>query len=471
MLPALLNYIQSCMNRSLLLLYCFGIFLMTSCTSQRKSIHMQFTETQLTKKDYGHFLNSTQVFSPDDKWIVYDTRNDDGGIISTGAIEMVNVFTGEIKTLYRTTHQTAFGPGVGAAAFNPHQNLVIFIHGIRNASEANPYGFTRRTAVGIKTDKPLEPLFMDARDIIAPFTPGALRGGTHAYSWSGDGEWLCFTYNDYVIDQLAKHDTTVKDMRTIAVMAPGKVTVNDDGSEENNSGEKFAAVVATVTPHPQPGSDEIDKAFDEGWIGKNGYKKKDGSWQKRAIAFQGNVRNGDNETVTEVFVTDVPDDITQAAPGKLLEGTATTSPNVPQGTSQRRITFTKNGIQGPRHWLKCTSDGALILFMAKDDKGIIQVFGVSPNGGAIKQISFNDFPVDGPINISPDDQFVAYIADGSIFITDIKTGKSQRLTTKATDANKPEGAVIWSNSGQMLAFNRKMTVGEKKFIQVFILKR
>lgn len=432
---------------------------------------MEFSETQLTKDDYGHFLNSTQVFSPDDEWIVFDTRNDDGGIISTGSIEMVNVNTGEIKILYRTTHQTKSGPGVGAATFNPHQNLVVFIHGIRNATEKNPYGFTRRTAVGIKTDKPFEPLFMDARDINAPFTPGALRGGTHAYTWSGDGEWLCFTYNDYIIEQLAKHDTAVKDMRTIAVMAPGKVNVKDDGSDENNSGEKFSVVVARVTEYPQPGSNDIDKAFDEGWIGKKGYKKSDGSWQKRAVAFQGNVRNLQNETITEIFVADIPGDITHALPGKPLEGTTTSHPNVPEGATQRRITFTQNGVQGPRHWLKSTSDGEVILFLAKDDKGTVQIFGVSPNGGAINQISFNDFSIDGPINTSPDDQFVSYIADGSVFITEIKTGKSQRLTLKATDSNKPEGAVTWSNNGKILAFNRRIVTGEKKFIQIFLLKR
>lgn len=80
---------------------------------------MPFTETQLTHDAKGHFLNSTQVFSPDDKWIVYDTRNSDDGIGVTGSIEMVNVETGEIKPLYQTQNQTEYGPGVGAATFSP----------------------------------------------------------------------------------------------------------------------------------------------------------------------------------------------------------------------------------------------------------------------------------------------------------------------------------------------------------------
>ncbi|MBX2920743.1 MAG: DUF3748 domain-containing protein [Chitinophagaceae bacterium] len=432
---------------------------------------MHFTETQLTKGPYGHFLNSTQVFSSNDQWIVYDTRNSDGGIGVTDSIEMVNTATGEIKTLYRTTNQTEYGPGVGAATFSPVEDSVLFIHGIRNANKENPYGFSRRTAVAIDIKAPFKPIFLDARNITPPFTPGALRGGTHAYSWSGDGEWICFTYNDYIIEQLGKKDSSVKDLRTIAVMAPGRVTVPEDPALENNSGEKFSAVVALVTEKPRPGSDDIDKAFDEGWVGKKGYKKTDGTWQNRAVAFQGNVRNEQNETIAEVFITDIPDDITKAKAGKPLEGTSSGRPNLPAGCVQRRITHTRHGIQGPRHWLKSLSDGSMILFLAKDDKGRVQVFGVSPNGEPVQQLSFNDFSVEGPINISPDDQYVSYVADNSVFVTDIQTHQSQRLTPESDNNIKPEGAVIWSNNGKMLAYNRRIESNGKKNVQIFLLKR
>ncbi|HRP55967.1 DUF3748 domain-containing protein [Agriterribacter sp.] len=432
---------------------------------------MHFTEMQLTHDSYGHFLNSTQVFSPDDEWIVYDTRNDDGGIGVTGSIEMVNAKTGEIRPLYRTQNQTQYGPGVGAATFSPVDQTVLFIHGIRNASQNNPYGFTRRTGVAIHTGKPFEPVFMDARNIIPPFTPGALRGGTHAHTWSGDGQWISFTYNDYVMEQLSKTDPAVKDLRTIAVMMPKKVTVPGDGTMENNNGEYFSAVVAKVTENPKPGSDEIEKAFDEGWIGKKGYQKPDGSWQHRAIAFQGNVRDEKNEPVAEVFVADIPDDITRPSPGSPLEGTASTRPNIPQEVLQRRITYTQHGIQGPRHWLRTTFDGTLILFMAKDAKGIVQVFGVSPNGGAISQITFNDFSIRGPVNISPDDAYVSYIADNSVYVTGIKNHLSERLTPRRSDEDAPFGAAIWSNNGEALAFNRRVKKGAQKYIQIFLLKK
>src|SRR5690606_964702 len=170
-------------------------------------------------------------------------------------------------TLYRTESQTAYGPGVGAATFSPLDDRVLFIHGIRNADINRPYGVTRRTGVAVDIDRPGHPVFMDARDITPPFTRGALRGGTHAHSWSGDGQWISFTYNDYVMEQLAKTASGVRDLRTVGIMVPGTVKVPFDGSLENNSGICFSVVVTDVTENPEPGSDAIDKAFDECWIG------------------------------------------------------------------------------------------------------------------------------------------------------------------------------------------------------------
>lgn len=40
---------------------------------------------------------------------------------------------------------------------------------------------------------------MDARNITPPFTPGALRGGSHVHTFSGDGKWIAFTYEDHVL--------------------------------------------------------------------------------------------------------------------------------------------------------------------------------------------------------------------------------------------------------------------------------
>ncbi|MBS1610190.1 MAG: DUF3748 domain-containing protein [Bacteroidetes bacterium] len=416
-------------------------------------------------------MNTSQVFSKNNEWVVYDNRNLDTGIPENGTIGMVNTKTKEIKTIYSTSNQSPYGPGVGAVTFSPVEDRVLFIHGIRNSDKNNPYTYSRRTGVSVWINKPGIPEFLDARNIIPPFTAGALRGGTHAHSWSADGKWVSFTYNDFIIDELSKKDTSIKDIRVVAVMNNSKpVIVPDTINVENNNGQFFSAVVTQVTDHPSWGSNEIDKAFDEGWIGANGYIQKNGKRQKRAIAFQGNVKDKNGKTKTEVFVADIPDDISKAKSSCPLEGTATTRPCVPAGVTQRRITFTDKGITGPRFWLRTTPDGKWIGFLSTDDKNIVQLFLVSPNGGSIKQLTHNLHSIEGPFNFSPDGKKVAYISDNSIFITYVANGFSERLTTKSGDFEKPTGPVVWSNNGKMLAYNRyiKESSGQS-YLQVFLL--
>ena len=423
----------------------------------------------LTNSPIGHTLNTGQAFSLDNEWIVFDTRNKDTDIKITGSIGMVNVSTGEERTIYTVPSQSQYGPGVGAASFSPVKDRVIFIHGIRNADVNKPYDFTRRTGVAIDIDRPQRPIFMDARNIEKPYTPGALRGGTHAHSWSGDGQMLSFTYNDYVVEQAAKTNPGVKDLRTIGLMFPKKVSVPHRADLENNDGEMFAVLAATVTENPKPGSDEVDKAFDECWVGKDGYVKANGTRQHKAIAYQGNIRDKNGNTVTELFIADIAENISKANFSKNIAGTEKNRPSVPEQISQRRITFTEKGVKGPRHWLRSNPDGSLIFFLSEDKKGLIQVFAVSPNGGVIKQVSFNDFSVTSPINVSPDGRYLSYIADKSVFITEVSTGKSYRLSPKEEPENL-SGAVVWSNNGKYLAFNRYVRSDKGVFLQIFLIE-
>lgn len=427
-------------------------------------------EKQLTSDAKGHFLNNLQCFSPDGKWLVYDTRNDDAHIARTGSIEMVNVETGEIKPLYNTHNQTEFGPGVGAAAFSPVTNKVIFIQGIRNANEGNPYSFTRRTGVAVDTDQPGQAIFMDARDVIEPFTAGALRGGTHAHSWSGDGKWLSFTYNDYVVEQLSKIEPEIQDLRTIGIMFPAKVAVRADKAGENNSGEMFAIVVTDVTEDPVAGSDEIDKAFDECWIGTNGYLNASNIRVNKAIAFQGNVKDRNGKTKTELFVVDLPEELITALPGQPFRESKSGRIAVPSGLKQRRITFTNEGVQGPRHWLRSTPDGTQIAFLSKDQSGFINVFSVSPNGGEVRQLTSCQFNIQSGLNFSPDGKYIAYVAQNAIYLTECATGKCLKLTDSLADVEKPIGSVNWSPDGQQLAYNRYVKNEDGNHLQVFLME-
>ncbi|RRN77936.1 DUF3748 domain-containing protein [Pseudoxanthomonas sp. SGD-10] len=425
-------------------------------------------EKQITFDEKGHLLNHTQVFSPDGRWVVYDTRNDDSKIGSTSTIEMVNIETGEIKELYHTQNQTEYGPGVGAATFSPTENKVIFIQGIRNSNKEKPYGFTRRNGVAIDVVNPGNPIYMDARDIIPPFTAGALRGGTHAHSWSGDGSMVVFTYNDYVIEQLSKNDTTVQDLRMVGVMFPKKVLVKEDTAFENNNGEMFSVIISEVKENLEPGTDEIDRAFDECWIGTDGYINAAGKRIKKAVAFQGNVRDAQGNIKTEIFIVDLPEDLTK--PGEYpLEGTERVRPGLPQGVQQRRLTHLANGVQGPRHWLRSTPDGSVILFLSRDGDGFINVFSASVNGGEEIQITRNKFDVQSGINLSPDGKYVSYVAENAIFVTEITTGKSTQLTESTDDSSKPVGAVMWSPNGEKLVYNRYVQSENGNYLQVFSL--
>lgn len=438
------------------------VTIMSACTL--KGTNMQYQEKQLTFDQKGHMLNHTQIFSQDGKWVVYDTRNDDTKIGATPSIEILNIETGEIREIYHTQNQTEFGPGVGAATFSPTEDRVIFIQGIRNADKNRPYDFTRRTGVAIDITNPNQAIFMDARDINAPFTPGALRGGTHAHSWSGDGQYISFTYNDYVMEQLAKTDSSVKDLRTIGVMFPKKVAVKDNGSLENNSGEMFSVLVADVVENPTDNTDQIDRAFDECWIGQDGYQKADGSKQPKAIAFQGNVREN-GQVKTEVFVVDLPSDLTQFSSDRPLQGTVNKRPYTPAGVSQRRITHLTNGVQGPRHWLRTTPDGSQVIFLSKDTAGFINAFAVNINSGEVKQLTHNQFDMQSGVNVSPNGEALAYVAQNSVYVSDIKNKKTEQLTKNFSDTEKPSSAVSWSKDGKSLLYNR-MVDG---YIQIFRL--
>ncbi|MEM9983708.1 MAG: DUF3748 domain-containing protein, partial [Bacteroidota bacterium] len=388
---------------------------------------------QLTHGSKGHFLHQDQYFSPDQAWIVYDTRNDGSEIGKTCCIEMVHTATQEVRSLYQTPHPTKFGPGVGATTFSPRANRVLFIHGLSNADSLHPYDFARRTGVAVDLSRPGILIQMDARDVHFPFTPGALRGGTHAHGWSGDGRWVSFTYNDAVLRLSPEaKKASDSDFRSVGVMAPfGPVEVDPVTGEEDLSGERFAFLVTRLTEQPQPGTDQIDRAYEEGWIGQRGYARPDGTQQWRALAFLGDLRDHQGRKLTEVFVVDLPTELAPEKMGVQITGTSNQLPAPPLGVEQRRLTFTAHrtypGVQGPRHWLKSVPDGRLILCLMKDDSGRVQIYAVPPEGGDIFQVTHHDFSIQTAFSIGPKGRYVVYGHQGAIYLTEIATGESRLI--------------------------------------------
>lgn len=449
-------------------------FVQCSNDNDMESNHNNWKESQLTSGKQGHLLNPVQSFSPKDEYLVYDVRNVGGDIGATPRIERVNIATQKVEVVYETSGQTAFGPGVGAVAYHPHKDMVLFIHGLLNCNESRPYGFTRRTGVAVDMKNPGEGIWMDARDVTPPFTVGAMRGGSHAHSWSGDGKWVTYTYNDDVMGQLADKDPSVGNLRFIAVMAPwGSVEVDADAEGENNSGTMFNMAVARVTERPKPGSDEIEKAYEDGWIGQNGYVKTNGDHQKYAVAFLGDVRDDEGNLVTEVFVVDLPEEKPDLSDEQQLAGTAVSRPLPLKSVVQRRITHTEDrkypGVQGPRQWMKSSPDGKWLYFMMKDDEGRVQIYGVPTVGGEIVQMTFNEFSIDTSFDLHPEGGVLAYGSDEKVYITDLNNHETRCLTEKVADHYQELHGIQWSHSGKALAYNRAVVEDGKPYYQIFLL--
>lgn len=426
-------------------------------------------EIVLTSGPGGRILTNCNVWSADGQWIVFDTRSDPAGDTFDGTrIQAVNVATKEVRTLYKSMN----GACCGVATWHPTALKVAFILGPEHPTPDWTYGPTRRQGVIVEFAKPGAALNLDARDLVPPFTPGALRGGSHVHVWHPVGDWVSFTYEDEILARFPQ-PTAFRDLnqRNIGVSIPTPVAVPKSHAR-NHAGEYFSVLVTRTETQLREDRDEISKAFEEAWVGTNGYVKPDGTRQKRAIAFQGYVSvNG--QPVSEVFVADLPDDLTQpgAAP---LEGTSLRRPAPPRGVTQRRLTHTTHhkypGIQGPRHWLRSSPDGSRIGFLRKDPNGIVQFFTVSPNGGDPIQVTKNAHPVSSCFTWHPDGSRIAFVMDNSVCVTDLTAGDTTRLTPKADDATAPRPeACVFSPDGSRIAFVRRLTEGEKSYNQICVV--
>jgi hypothetical protein len=407
-------------------------------------------EKQVTFATHGHILTNIGVWSPDGRRIVYDTRSDPAGNSFDGTrIETVDVETGAVCVLYESTR----GAKCGVATFHPRENKVVFIHGPEDPTYDWQYGPAHRQGVLVEEAKPGRALALDARDLVPPFTAGALRGGSHVHVFSPDGQRVSFTYEDHILSQ----DLVEKNQRNVGVCVPRSVVV-PRSHPRNHDGTYFSALVTRTVAHPRPGSDEINKAFEESWIGTSGYVKPDGSRQQRALAFQGQVVDPQGNTLSEVFVVDIPQDITVPGDGP-LEGTEALRPQPPLGTVQRRLTYTANrrypGIQGPRHWLRSSPDGTRIAFLMRDDRGIVQFWTVAPTGSYLEQLTWNAFDVASAFSWSPDGQWIAHVMDNRVCGTSVFRGLTNCLTLRTPDeaAPRPE-ACVYSPDGRRIAFVR-----------------
>jgi len=70
----------------------------------RWQINSPSRETQITFSPYNHSLDNNDNFSPDNVWLVYDTRTDNGSIRMGRTIEKVKL--GRLKNCGKDGHWT-----------------------------------------------------------------------------------------------------------------------------------------------------------------------------------------------------------------------------------------------------------------------------------------------------------------------------------------------------------------------------
>jgi len=430
-------------------------------------------QRQITTAPHGHLLTNAGVWTPDGAWICYDIRSDPAGATFDGTrIERVEVATGRVEVLYESVE----GACCGVVTVSPVADRVVFILGPERPTADWSYGPARRRGVIVRCGAPgtVEPL--DARDLVPPFTPGALRGGTHVHQFSPDGRLVSFTYEDALLDMAAGAYGHQRNLRAVGVSVCGRPVSVPRSHPRNHNGGAWSVLVTDLDDEPACGSDAISHACEEAWIGTAGYRRPDGSRQQRALAFQGTVVTPDGEAISEVFVVDLPD--TDAPAGDLdipangpLVGTPTTRPHPPAGVIQRRLTFTAGavhpGIQGPRHWLRSSPDGERIAYLARDEIGVVQLFAVSPRGGEPRQVTHERSSLESAFTWSPSGDRLACVIDGSVCFVDARDGEVSRLTPPTGDLPPRSEACVFSPDGRRVAYVRRVGSPAGEFNQLF----
>ncbi len=414
---------------------------------------------QLTDAPHGHILTNTAVWSPDGEWIVYDIRSDPAGSMFDGTrIERVHVASGRVEVLYESQH----GACCGVATYHPMAEQVVFILGPEHPTPDWQYSPCHRQGAIVDTIRPRELRNLDARNLSPPFTPGALRGGTHLHVFSPDRRFVSFTYDDHLLTELGESPNADRNQRNVGVSQIGQPVTVPKTHPRNHDGMAFSVLITKTINSPTPGSDEISRAYEDAWIG-NG-----------KIAFLGDVVSVHSEKVTELFVAEIPDDVTIDG-GEPLAGTDNRRPAPPIGTVQRRLTFTTMrkypGIQGSRHWPRSSPNGNCIAFMMRDDDARVQLWTIASSGGALRQVTEFPFDISSAFSWHPDDEHVAAIADGSLWNINTNTGETRRLTSAPAEKCWPRAeACIFSPNGKYIAYVQPANRGDAMYNQIFVVE-
>ena len=389
---------------------------------------------QITTAPRNHQLTNIHTWTPDSQWLVFDVRPS-GASFTGETIERVNIHTGAVEVVY----QAKEGAYVGVVTVHPREDKYVFIHGPENPDADWHYDFHHRRGVITSQGKTAN---LDAMDITAPFTPGALRGGSHVHVFSPNGENVSFTYNDHVMREL----DPAQDLRNVGVAVPFGPVQPPLTHPREYAGSHWSVLISRTTPAPVPGSDEINRAYEEGWVGND------------KLAFIGDTLSLKGEKVPELFIVELPQDAQGwKQPGDTpLQGTPTRLPAPPAGVVQRRLTFTHQRafpglVSVPRHWVRSNPQATAIAFLMRDEAGIVQLWLLSPQGGEPQQLTHTETGIQSAFNWHPSGNALGFVLDNRIALCDAASGDVTFLTTD--HGNPPSAdAVVFSPDGRYIAW-------------------
>ncbi len=417
------------------------------------------SEKQISFGNKNHALDNNDNFSPDGKFLCYDTRGTvyNENLANSKSIKKIEISTGIETVLWEPEYVTGeeAAPGVAAVSWHPSKNKVIFIHGplLDEVADRGYYGIRNRTGVEVSADGKGTITKVDMRDvsIARPTTPGAQRGGTHRHEYSRNGNRIGFTYDD-ILQQ--------KQNRTIGYMELNK--------KAPEGFTHYFAVLLKTAEQGKSKSGEIEKAYGDSWVDSAGKMR----------AFIGDVRaeNGIDYD-TSLFVADIADDVDITSS---FSGNNDEYPLPPKGIVIRRLTHNDwaGGI------VRGSFDGKRIAYLAKDKSGVIQVFVIAVNGSDLSADKTKHpqqathFSSDASsLRWHPSNDWIFSILDGNVAVTVIKPGENFGKTIQLTNNEQQRNNLVVSPDGKRLAYtvftsakNNSTEKLDKEYRQIFVLE-
>lgn len=452
-------------ERATLLLILSGFVVMSSCKkkdSPQKKSNSPMIEKQITFNAKTHALDNNDNFSPDGKYLCYDTRGMvfNNNLANCKSIEKVEIATGDETILWEPESVTGenAAPGVAAVSYHPTENKVIFIHGpnLDEVKERGYYDIRNRTGVEVSADGKGKITKVDMRDTTTEHLtiPGAQRGGTHRHEYSRNGKRIGFTYDDFLQQN---YD------RSIGYM------------EENpNAPEGYTHYFAVLVKPVKKGTSkpgEIEKAYSDSWVDYEGTKR----------AFIGKVRSENGvDYETSLFIAEIPNDVDITT---AYSGDKDTYPVPPKGVKIRRLTHSKSddGI------VRGSFNGEKVAYLSKDKNGIKQVFVIPTEGSDLDQDQkmqpkqITNYKSDASnLRWHSSDNWIFSVSKGLVYASCIENNDKFDETILLTEGDLERSDLVVSPDGNMLAYNVDLPEGKdskrktedpiKKYKQVFVLK-